>query len=76
MDWIPIAFVTFKVLAFGTCMFFAIKWHYDKEQSEKGKRAALRAALTVAPVLVLLLLAVGLLAAFLIRMLGLDMKFP
>ena len=29
-DWTPIVFVTFKVLIFGTCMFFAIKWHYDQ----------------------------------------------
>lgn len=76
MDWIPIVFVTFKVLAFGTCMFFAIKWHYDKEQSEKGKRAALHAAFTVTTVLVLLLLVLGLFAASLVRMLGLDMTLP
>ena len=24
IDWIPVVFVTFKVLMFGTCMFFAI----------------------------------------------------
>lgn len=30
MDWIPIVFITFKVLVFGTGMFFAIKWHYDQ----------------------------------------------
>jgi hypothetical protein len=34
MDWVPIVFITFKVLVFGTGMFFAIKWHYDQ-----GKRA-------------------------------------
>lgn len=38
MEWIPIVFVTFKVLVFGTGMFFAIKWHYDKEQAEKKKK--------------------------------------
>lgn len=35
MEWIPVVFVTFKVLVFGTGMFFAIKWHYDKEKKKK-----------------------------------------
>lgn len=35
MDWIPIVFVTFKVLVFGTGMFFAIKWHYDQGKKKK-----------------------------------------
>ena len=30
IDWVPVAFLTFKVLIFGACMFFAIKWHYDQ----------------------------------------------
>lgn len=38
-DWFPIVFVTFKVLVFGTGMFFAIKWHRDqakkKQQSQR-----------------------------------------
>ena len=29
-DWFPIVFITFKVIVFGTAMFFAIKWHYDQ----------------------------------------------
>ena len=33
MDWVPIVFITFKVLALGTGMFFAIKWHYDQGPS-------------------------------------------
>lgn len=37
MDLVPIVFFTFKVLVFGTCMFFAIKWHYDKGKKEKEK---------------------------------------
>ena len=40
MDWVPIVFITFKVLVFGTGMFFAIKWHYD--QGKKAKNAASR----------------------------------
>lgn len=30
IDWVPVIFVTFKVLIFGACMFYAIKWHYDQ----------------------------------------------
>jgi hypothetical protein len=30
MDWVPVVFIAFKVLVFGTGMFFAIKWHYDQ----------------------------------------------
>ncbi|PDT31180.1 hypothetical protein CO660_03885 [Rhizobium sp. L9] len=75
MDWVPIVFVTFKVLALGMAMFFAIKWHYD--QGEKGeRRAALRTGVTIAAVFVLTILAVGLVAFVLSRMLGLDLSFP
>lgn len=35
MDWVPVVFITFKALVFGTGMFFAIKWHYD--QGKKGR---------------------------------------
>lgn len=35
MEWVPIAFLTFKLAAFGTCMFFAIKWHHDKAKKKK-----------------------------------------
>lgn len=75
MDWVPIAFVAFKALVFGTCMFFAIKWHYDKEQ-EKDKRAVLRASGKVAAVFVLVLLGLGLLTFAVARMLGLDLRLP
>jgi len=37
MDWVPVVFITFKVLVFGTGMFFAIKWHYDQGKKEKDK---------------------------------------
>jgi hypothetical protein len=40
MDWVPIVFIAFKVLVFGTGMFFAIKWHYD--QGKKAKNEASR----------------------------------
>ncbi|PZM14618.1 hypothetical protein CPY51_10280 [Rhizobium tubonense] len=75
MDWVPIFFVTFKVLALGTAMFFAIKWHYD--QGEKGeRRAVLRTGGKMAAVFVLALLGVGLVTFILGRMLGLDLSFP
>lgn len=35
MDWVPVVFIVFKVLVFGTCMFFAIKWHYDQGKKKK-----------------------------------------
>lgn len=37
MDWVPLVFIAFKVLVFGTCMFFAIKWHHDQGKKEKEK---------------------------------------
>jgi hypothetical protein len=80
MDWIPIVLVTFKVLVLGTGMFFAIKWHYDQGQkekeTEKEKRAVLRAGGKVAAVFVLSLLGLVLVTFALSRMLGLDLTFP
>lgn len=75
MDWVPVVFVTFKVLALGTAMFFAIKWHYDR--SEMGERqAVLRTGGKMAAVFMLALLGVGLLAFVLSSMLGLDLSSP
>ena len=37
LDWFPWAFGLIKALILGTGMFFAIKWHYDKE-IKKGKK--------------------------------------
>ncbi|WUR11547.1 hypothetical protein E7V67_017800 [[Empedobacter] haloabium] len=80
MDWIPIVFVTFKVLVLGIGMFFAIKWHYDQGQKDKDKqkqaRAVLRAAGKVAVLFLLALLGLGLLAWFLVKKTGLDMSMP
>jgi len=76
MDWIPIVFVTFKVLVLGTKMFFAIKWHYDQGKKEKEKRAVLRAAGKVAAVFVLSLLGLLLLTFVVARKLGLDLTYP
>ncbi len=78
MDWVPIVFVTFKVLVLGTCMFFAVKWHYDqgKNGKEKEARAVLRAGGMVAAVFVLLLLGLMLATFAFARRLGLDLTFP
>lgn len=80
MDWFPIVAGTFKALALGTGMFFAIKWHYDqgkKEQDkEKEKRAVLRAAGKVAAVFMLSLLGLGLATFFLVTRLSLDLSVP
>lgn len=74
MEWIPVVFVTFKFLALGTGMFFAVKWHYDQgkkdKDKEKEKRAVLRAAGKVAAVFVSALLCLTLVTFVLIRMLG------
>jgi hypothetical protein len=35
MDWVPVVFIVFKLGVFGTCMFFAIKSHYDGEKQER-----------------------------------------
>jgi len=43
MDWVPIVFGIFKLGVLGICMFFAIKWHFDKdkEAAQKKKEEAL-----------------------------------
>lgn len=38
MDWIPISFLVFKLTVFGTCMYFAIKWHADRRKEEREKQ--------------------------------------
>jgi hypothetical protein len=75
MDWVPVVFVTFKVLVFGTGMFFAIKWHYERGKKEK-QSAGLRASGKLAAVFVLSLVGLSLLTFGLSRMLGLDLTFP
>jgi hypothetical protein len=77
MDWVPIVFVAFKVLVFGTGMFFAIKWHYERGKKGKEKQSEVpRAGGKVAAVVALSLLGLWLLTFGLGRMLGLDLTFP
>ncbi|WP_373414828.1 hypothetical protein [Ensifer aridi] len=72
MNWVPIVFGTFKVVALGVAMYFAVKWHYDKGEREDG-RALLRAGGKMLAVFLVALIAVGLIAFFVSRMLGLDL---
>lgn len=75
-DWVPVVFVTFKVLIFGTCMFFAIKWHYDQGKKGADKRALLRTSGKVAAVFMLALVGVLFFTFALARSLGLDLSLP
>ena len=76
MDWVPIVFLAFKVLVFGTAMFFAIKWHYDQGKSKKEMRVVLGTSAAVAVVFVLL--AVGFVFATFVfaKWLGMDLNLP
>ena len=80
MEWIPIVFVTFKVLVLATGMFYAVKWHYDQgeknQDKEKEKRAVLRAAGKVAALFLLALLILGFLTFMLVSRLSLDLSLP
>ena len=76
IDWVPVVFIVFKALTLGTCMFFAIKWHYDQGKKGMDKRAVLRASAKVAAVFMLSLLGLGLCAFALARMLRLDLSLP
>lgn len=75
MDWVPIAFLTFKFLALGVAMFFAIKWHYDQGEKQDW-RALLLVSAKMAAIFVLALLVVGLLALAVSGVLGLDLGLP
>ena len=74
MDWVPIAFGMFKVVALLTAMFFAIKWHYDQGQ-KYGRQAVLRASAKITGVFVLALLVVGGITLALSNFLGLDLSY-
>ncbi len=41
MEWVPVVFITFKLLVLGTAIFFCVKSHYDgakQEQEEERER--------------------------------------
>jgi hypothetical protein len=75
IDWIPVVFVIFKLSMFSTCMFFAIKWHYDQGKKGGNPRAVLRAGGKVAAIFLAALLLLGLLTFTLVRTMGLDLTF-
>lgn len=74
IDWVPVVFVTFKVLIFGACMFFAIKWHYDQGKKKGADtRTLLRNTAKVVAAFILALVVVLLLTFFLASRLGMDL---
>lgn len=76
MDWVLIVFVLFKGLVFVTGMYFAIKWHYDREKKWAGRRALLGMAAKLVAVFLLLLLVLLILTFGLARTLGMDLNLP
>ncbi|WP_197017209.1 hypothetical protein [Pseudoxanthomonas suwonensis] len=42
VDWFPIVFIVFKLGVLGVGMFFAIKWHHDKDKQARAARSATR----------------------------------
>ena len=72
MDWVPVAFIVFKVLLFAVGMFFAIKWHYDQDKKKMSTRALLRTGAKIAIVFTLLLAVLLLFTFGLASMLGMD----
>jgi hypothetical protein len=77
MDWVPVVFMTFKLLVFGTGMFFAIKWHYEQGKKGKEKQSpVLRAGGKAAAIFVLSLLGLSLFAFALGKLLDVDLGLP
>ncbi|ADX44173.1 hypothetical protein C8246_14140 [Paracidovorax avenae] len=76
IDWIPVVFIVFKVLVFGTCMFFAIKWHYDQGGKKMDKRALLLTTCKLSAAFLLALAVVVWLTFALARHLGMDLSLP
>lgn len=75
MDWVPIFFVFFKVIVFGTGMFLAIKWHYDQDK-KKNKGGMMRLFMKVAAIFVRSLLGLMFATVTLANLLNLDMAYP
>ncbi len=76
MDWVLTGFVLFKGLVFVTGMYFAIKWHYDREKQGVDQRALLRMSGKFAVVFVVSLAGLLLFTFWLARMLGMDLSLP
>ena len=76
MDGVLIVFVLFKGLVFVTGMYFAIKWHYDREKTGADRRALLGMGAKFLALFLLLLLALLTVTFWLARSLGMDMNLP
>ncbi len=76
MDWVLVVFVLFKGLVFVTGMYFAIKWHYDREKKWADRRALLSMGAKFVAVFMLLLLVLLILTFGLARTLGMDLSLP
>lgn len=73
MEWFPIVFGTFKIVALAIGMFFAVKWHYDQGERQKDKLALLRTAGAAAVGFALALAGLGFATFALARKLGMDL---
>jgi hypothetical protein len=75
MEWVPIFLIIFKVIVLGAGMFFAVKWHYDKDR--KAQKAGVLSVVGKIAAILMLLLPALLYATFtLATALGLDLTLP
>lgn len=72
MDWVPILLLSFKFIVLGVGMFFAVKWHYDKDK-ESGKGEVLRSVGKVAVVFLVSLTILMFVTFKFVTMLGLNL---
>lgn len=74
-DWVPVVFIVFKAAIFVTCMFFAIKWHYDQGK-KKGldRRTLLRNSVLIVGAFLLAVVAVLLLTLTFASRMGMDLS--
>ena len=73
-DWVPVAFLTFKVLIFGACMFFASKWQYDHGKKVMDRRALIRRGSKFFDIFILALLGVLAFTIGISWKLGIDVR--
>ncbi|WP_307734725.1 hypothetical protein [Massilia hydrophila] len=80
MEWFPVVFFTFKVVALSIGMFFAVKWHYDQGKKHPDRKKEMRAVVgtgaKVAVLFVLLVVILGFATYLLATKLGLDLRLP
>lgn len=76
VDWVLVVFVLFKGAVFAAGMYFAIKWHFDREKQWADRGALLRMGAKFAVAFVLLLVALLALTFGVARALGMDLSLP